>query len=162
MVGVPRLELGTSSLSETRSNQLSYTPVKCERWEAKIRNSYLRLSPLNVGSFLKMERVMGLPLRGHPRPKAKLLAFYLAPLDTSRSSLERLDFFKWSGWWDSNPQQSAWKAGTLAIELHPQNSICVERLRMIWKVALVSKFFYHFFRPIATRARYPLFEEKSR
>lgn len=27
MVGTPRLELGTSSLSETRSNQLSYAPM---------------------------------------------------------------------------------------------------------------------------------------
>ncbi len=27
MVGVPRLELGTSSLSGMRSNQLSYTPI---------------------------------------------------------------------------------------------------------------------------------------
>ena len=27
MVGTPRLELGTSSLSEKRSNQLSYAPV---------------------------------------------------------------------------------------------------------------------------------------
>ena len=28
MVGVPGLEPGTSSLSGTRSNQLSYTPIK--------------------------------------------------------------------------------------------------------------------------------------
>ena len=29
MVGVPGLEPGTSSLSEMRSNQLSYTPSNC-------------------------------------------------------------------------------------------------------------------------------------
>ncbi|KKT25357.1 MAG: hypothetical protein UW11_C0029G0008 [Parcubacteria group bacterium GW2011_GWA2_43_9b] len=29
LVGVPRVELGTSSLSVTRSNQLSYTPEIC-------------------------------------------------------------------------------------------------------------------------------------
>ena len=35
MVGVPGFEPGTSSLSGTRSNQLSYTPDVPKRWHAK-------------------------------------------------------------------------------------------------------------------------------
>ena len=43
IVGVPRLELGTSSLSVTRSNQLSYTPKKTRVGRAGIEPATISL-----------------------------------------------------------------------------------------------------------------------
>ncbi len=55
MVGVPGLEPGTSSLSETRSNQLSYTPTKINELSVYISE----YSPTTLSVKL-MERAMGL------------------------------------------------------------------------------------------------------
>lgn len=64
-------------------------------------------------------------------------AFYLA---SRCSTIELLLHFILSGRWDSNPQQPAWKAGTLPIELLPQlkwlNSIIFKYL-----ASKVSSFF---------------------
>ena len=45
LVGVPGFEPGTSSLSGTRSNQLSYTPFGCARFEGAHNN---RTSPVDL------------------------------------------------------------------------------------------------------------------
>gem|GEM_PF-7070947 len=49
---------------------------------------------------------------------------------------------KWSGRWDSNPQQSAWKAETLAIELHPRTrSLRMKLTHSIKRGRVVKSFF---------------------
>ena len=43
----------------------------------------------------------------------------------------------WSGWRDSNPQSSAWKADALAITLHP-HMVCHQRFEL-WTPALKGR-----------------------
>ena len=109
MVGVLGFEPRTSSLSGTRSNQLSYTP-----------------SPQKVACL----SATGLrpPLRGTTTFRGPRSPAFRA---ASPYSCLRVRIFVWShpslsdaikNWWsrrDSNPQHPACKAGALAIELRP-------------------------------------------
>lgn len=52
---------------------------------------------------------------------------------------------KWSRRWDSNPQQSAWKAETLAIELRLHNSELLEEAPALYENDNESQIFFVFF-----------------
>jgi hypothetical protein len=59
MVGVPGIEPGTSSLSGTRSNQLSYTPeLETRRSKFEIRNSdFLRNAQVGGGRRVRTDDI---------------------------------------------------------------------------------------------------------
>ena len=121
LVGPSGLEPPTSCLSGTRSNLLSYEPI---RLVCDFRFTWVGLSSLveMMGFDSRANYALGLP---RSQTSTGSLLCTVSPSNPAfLCNSHHTISVTWWRWWDSNPWPPACRAGALPAELHPHIGFC--------------------------------------